>query len=81
MGGNGLDWLCYLADNFGYHDFFIFLAYRISLNNVRPPLNSVPFFEKVYYVKKEHYSNICSFEMTSLANVLGHYLRKYGTYL
>ena len=29
----------------------------------------------------EHYSNFCTFELASLVNVLGHYLRKYGTYL
>jgi hypothetical protein len=41
-------------------------------------LNSVPSFEKAYYIKKEHYSNFCTFEIASLVNVLGHYLRKYG---
>ena len=42
------------------------------------PLDSVPFFEKAYYIKKEHYSNFCTFEIASLVNVPGHYLRKYG---
>ena len=42
------------------------------------PLDSVPFFEKAYYIKKEHYSNFCTFEIPSLVNVLEHYLRKYG---
>jgi hypothetical protein len=32
------------------------------------------------YIKKEHYSNFCTFEIASLVNVPGHYLRKYGTY-
>ena len=49
------------------------VIYRISLN-------SVPFLEKAYYIKKEHYSNFCTFEIASLVNVPGHYLRKYGTY-
>ena len=26
----------------------------------------------------EHYSNFCTFEIASLRNVLGHYLRKYS---
>ena len=47
--------------------------YHISLNNVPlekcPPLNSVPFFEKAWYIKKEHYSNFCTFEIASLVNV------------
>ena len=46
-----------------------------------PPLNSVPFFEKAKYVKMEHYSNFWTFEIASLPNVPGHYLRKYGTSL
>ena len=62
--------------------------YRISLNNVPPwimspleqcpPLNSVPFYEKAQYIKKEHYSNVCTFEIAILGNVPRHYLRKYG---
>ena len=28
----------------------------------------------------EHYSNFWTFEIASLPNVLGHYLRKYGMY-
>ena len=43
-----------------------------------PPLNSVPIFEKAQYIKKEHHSNFCTFEIASLVNVPGHYLRKYG---
>ena len=27
------------------------------------PLNSVPFFEKTQYIKKNHYSNFCTFEI------------------
>ena len=27
----------------------------------------------------EHYSNFCTFEIASLVNVPGHYLRKYGS--
>ena len=30
-------------------------------------------------MKKEHYSNFCTFEIASLLNVLGNYLRKYGS--
>ena len=30
-------------------------------------------------MKKEHYSNFCTFEINSLVNVPGRYLRKYGT--
>ena len=41
-------------------------------------MNNVPLFEKVWHTKKEHYSNFCTFEIVSLLNVLGHYLRKYG---
>ena len=33
------------------------------------------------YIKKEHYSNFCTFEIASLVNVPGHYLRKYGIHL
>jgi len=29
-------------------------------------LNSVPIFEKAYYIKKEHYSNFCTFEIATL---------------
>ena len=46
-----------------------------------PPLNSVPFFEKAYYIKKKYYSNFCTFEIASLVNFPGHYLRKYGILL
>ena len=45
-----------------------------------PPLNSVPFFEKAQYIKKEHFSNFCIFEIASLVNVPGRYLEKYGMY-
>ena len=37
-----------------------------------------PFLKKNLVHKKEHYLNIVTFEMASLVNVLGHYLRKYG---
>ena len=40
-------------------------------------LNSVP-LKKKYYVKKEHHSNFCTFEVGSIVNVPGQYLRKYG---
>ena len=30
------------------------------------------------YIKKEHYSKFCTFEIASLDNVPGHYFRKYG---
>ena len=43
-----------------------------------PPLNSFPFFEKALYIKKEFYSNFCTFEIVSLVNIPGYYLRKYG---
>ena len=36
-----------------------------------------PFLKKTYYIL-EHYSNFCFFEIASFANVLEHYLRKYG---
>ena len=42
------------------------------------PLNSVPFLVKAWY--KEHCLNFCTFEIASLDNVPGHYLRKYGIY-
>ena len=29
----------------------------------------------------EHYSSFCTFEIAILANILGHYLRKYGNYI
>ena len=45
-----------------------------------PPLNCVPFFEKDYNIKKEFYSNFCTFEIASLVNVPGYYLRKYGIF-
>ena len=45
------------------------------------PLNNVAFFEKGEYIKKEHYSSFCTFEIASLLNVLGHYLRKYGMWI
>ena len=45
------------------------------------PLNSVPFLKKLSkYIKKEHYSNICTFEIAFFVNVPGHYLRKYGIF-
>ena len=47
-------------------------------NNV--PLWIMSFFKKGYYIKKEHYSNFSTFEIVSLLNVLGHHLRKYGSY-
>ena len=51
---------------------------RISLNNV-PPWIVSPFLKKLNtYIKKEHYSNVCTFEIASLVNVTGYYLRKYG---
>ena len=41
-----------------------------------------PFLKKLStYIKKERYSNFGTFEIASLVNVLGHYLRKYGTYV
>ena len=45
------------------------------------PLNCVPFFEKALYMNKEHYSSFWTFEIASLPNVTGHYLRKYGIWL
>jgi hypothetical protein len=39
-------------------------------------LNSVLPFEKASYIKKEHYSNFCTFEIASLANVPGHYFKE-----
>ena len=49
------------------------------------PLNNVPlwivspFLKKLSkYIKKEHYSNFCTFEIACLLNVLRHYFRKYG---
>ena len=36
-----------------------------------------PFLKSLVH-KKEHYSNFCAFEIASLLNVPGHYLRKYG---
>ena len=44
-------------------------------------MNNVPFFEEVYYIKKELYSNFWTFEIASLVNVSGHYLRKYGIFI
>ena len=43
----------------------------VSLNNVLPWLVS-PFMKN---------SNFCTFEIASLVNVLGHYLRKYGSWV
>jgi hypothetical protein len=37
-----------------------------------------PFLEKAQYIKNEHYSNFCTFEIASLVNVPGHYLTKYS---
>ena len=37
-----------------------------------------PFFEKAWYINKEHYSIFFTFEIATLLNVPGHYLRKYG---
>ena len=39
-----------------------------------PPLNSVHFFEEAEYIKN---SNCCTFEISSLVNILGHYSRKW----
>ena len=49
------------------------------LNNV-PPWIVSPFLKKLSTYKKEHYSNLGTFEIANLANVPGHYLRKYGNY-
>ena len=38
------------------------------------------FFKKSLVHKKERYSNFCTFEIASLLNVPGHYLRKYGIF-
>ena len=38
-----------------------------------------PFLKKIStYIKREHYSNFCTFEIASLLNVPRLYLRKYG---
>ena len=38
-----------------------------------------PFLKKLStYIRKEHYSNFGTFEIVSLVNVPGQYLRKYG---
>ena len=50
---------------------------QIDLCSTVPPLNSVPFFEKTQYIKKGQNSNFGTFEIASLPNVPGHYLRKY----
>ena len=47
------------------------IGYRISLNNVPPwimfPFEYFPFWKKLsMYIKKEHYSNFCTFEIASL---------------
>ena len=47
------------------------------LNNV-PPWIVSPFLKKLStYIKKEQYSNFCSFEIARLVNVPGHYWRKW----
>ena len=54
------------------------------LLNTNHTQSSVPFFWKrlvCIYIKKEHYSNFGTFEISSLPNVPGHYLRKYGDLL
>ena len=52
--------------------------YSISLNNV--PLWIVsPFLKMLSTLKKEYYSNFCTFEISSLVNVPGHYLSKWLT--
>ena len=54
-------------------------SWRIPVG-ILTDLNSVPFLEKASYIRKEHYSNFCTFEIASLLNVPGHYLRKYGIF-
>ena len=56
------------------------MVYHISLNNILPWIVP-PFLKKLRTLKKEHYSNFCNFEIDSLVNVPGHYLRKYGMYI
>ena len=41
-------------------------------------MNSDLFWKSFKYIKKEHYSKFCTFEIASLLNVFGHYLSKYG---
>ena len=38
------------------------------------PLEYCPFFEKAKYIKKEHCSIFCTFEIASLVNFPTHYL-------
>ena len=49
------------------------------MNNVAPLIVSLFLKKLSMYIKKEHYSNFCTFEIASLVNVPGHYLRKYGS--
>ena len=44
-------------DDWSYRYLSTRTNYRISLNNVPPPLNTVPFFDRPLYIKKKHYSN------------------------
>ena len=61
------------------------LTYRISLISILPwiipPLNSFPTFSQTQYVKRWNYSNLWSFEISSLVNFPGYWLRKNGTSL
>ena len=43
-------------------------------------LNFLPETWTWYVLYTGHYSNFCTFEITSFVNVPGHYLRKYGTF-
>ena len=55
------NFLCFKCPKLCSYTFF-YCTYRISLN-------SVPFFVKAQYIKKEHYSNFWTFEIASLVNV------------
>ena len=63
----------YTCQNVGF--FYVKSQYTIS-PEIMSPLEQL--FEKAQYIKKEHYSNYGTFEISSLVNVPGHYLRKYG---
>ena len=42
------------------------------------PYQIVPYCQVWLYIKKEHYSNFCTFKMASILIVPEHYLKKHG---
>ena len=61
-----------------FKNIYMYTVFPFKKNNVPPWIVSLFLKKLSKYIKKEHYSNFCTFEIASLFNVPRHYLRKYG---